>query len=200
MNRFEEDVKNAINKTVEVFGGIDILINNAGAVNRTNVEKTTMKKYDLMSSINARAAFMCAKYALPYLKQSTNPHILNIAPPFEYIIENTHYSEYLAYSLSKFAMTLQTYGMAEEFKEFGIACNTLWPKRTVATAAIKNLIGGDPVFKRALSPSITGDASYYILTSDSRKTTGKYYLDDEVLISIGETDLMKYAPENITRS
>lgn len=190
-------MKEAIEKTVEAFGGIDILVNNASAISLTSTPLTSMKKYDLMQSINTRGTYMVSKYAHPYLAKSDNGHILNISPPLNFaaqtIGEKTNwFAPHVAYTMAKYGMTLCAYGMSDEFKEDGIACNTLWPRTAIATAAVQNLLGGDAVMKMSRTPEIMADAAYHILTSDSTKTTGNFYLDDEVLASNGETDMSKY--------
>lgn len=191
--RDEKSVQEAINKTVEKFGGIDILINNASAISLTSTPLTPMKTYDLMNQINARGTYLCSKLAYEHLAQSENPHILNISPPLDLFSQNTNwFAPHVAYTMAKYGMTLCAYGMADEFKEEGIACNTLWPRTAIATAAVKNLLGGDAVMKMSRSPEIMADAAHIILNSDSRKTTGKFFLDDEVLASTGETNLEKY--------
>ena len=136
---------------------------------------------------------MCSKYAVPHLKKSDNPHILNISPPLDLFSQGTNwFAPHVAYTMAKYGMTLCAYGMADEFREEGIACNTLWPRTAIATAAVKNLLGGDNMMSLSRDPEIMADAAYVILTSNSRKTTGKFFLDDEVLASVGETDLSKY--------
>jgi citronellol/citronellal dehydrogenase len=152
-----------------------------------------MKKYDLMHSINTRGTYVCSKYAAEHLAKSDNGHILNISPPLDVFSQNTNwFAPHCAYTMAKYGMTLCAYGMAGEFKEEGIACNTLWPRTAIATAAVQNLLGGESTMKVARDPTIMSDAAYVILTSDSRKTTGNFYLDDEVLASNGETHMEKY--------
>lgn len=186
-------MKDAIQKTVDTFGGIDILINNASAISLTNTELTSMKVYDLMNSINTRGTYLCSKYAAPHLKKSTNGHILNISPPLDMFSQGTNwFAPHVGYTIAKYGMTLCAYGMADEFKEDGVACNTLWPRTAISTAAVKNHLGGDSMMSLSRDPEIMADAAYVIITSDSRKTTGKFFLDDEVLASVGEVDLSKY--------
>jgi citronellol/citronellal dehydrogenase len=152
-----------------------------------------MKQYDLMNSINTRGTYMVSKYAYEYLKDSQNPHILNISPPLDLFSQGTNwFGPHVGYTMAKYGMTLCAYGMSDEFKEEGIACNTLWPRTAIATAAVKNLLGGDAVMNMSRTPEIMADAAYTILTSDSRQTTGQFYLDDEVLASTGTVDMSVY--------
>lgn len=189
--RDEEAVKSAIAKTVETFGGIDILVNNAGAIQLTDVDHTDMKRYDLMQSINARAVFMMTKYALPYLRKAENPHVLNLSPPL-----NLHpgwLANHVAYTLSKYGMSLCTLGMAEEFKKDGIAVNSLWPETAVDTSAVRNLLGGDESVARSRSPEIVADAAHWIFSQPSRSVTGNFFIDSEVMQKAGWLDLSRYA-------
>ena len=193
--RSEESVKKAIELTVQTFGGIDILINNASAINLSCTEDLDMKRYDLMQNVNARGTFLCSKYCLPYLKKSSNAHILTISPDIKEITKSQWFKDHVAYSTAKFGMSLCTLGMAEEFKQKGynnIGVNCLWPKTVIATAAANNLLGGDALMRVGRLPTIMADAAYVILTSKSSKTTGNYFYDDEVLLSSGVTDLNKY--------
>lgn len=184
----------AVDKTVATFGGIDIVINNASAISLTPTGQTSMKKYDLMHSINTRGTFLVSKLCLPHLKKSSNPHILNISPPLDLFNQGTNwFAPHCAYTMAKYGMTLCAYGMAEEFKDFGIAVNTLWPRTAIATAAVQNLLGGDESVKMSRKPEIMSDAAWFILTSDSKKTTGNNYLDDSVLISMNYMKLNQYA-------
>jgi citronellol/citronellal dehydrogenase len=191
--RSEEAVKAAIEQTAATFGGIDILVNNASAISLTPTLMTDMKRYDLMHQINTRGTFLCSKICVPYLKKAANPHILNLAPPLKSITEPRWFGPHVAYTMAKFGMTLCVLGMAEEFRGDGIAVNALWPRTTIATAAIQNLLGGDGIMKSSRTPEIMGDAAWYILTRASREATGNYYIDDEVMAQEGVTDLDKYA-------
>jgi len=188
--RSEESVKKAVQQTVETFGGIDILINNASAINLTSTEEIDMKRYDLMHSINTRGTFLCSKYCIPHLKKSSNGHILNISPPL--IMDSKWFKPHVGYTMAKFGMSMCVLGMSEEFRDYGVAVNALWPRTSIATAAVKNLLGGDSMVDRSRTPDIMADAAYVILTSNSRKTTGNFFIDDEVLISNGCPDLNKY--------
>ena len=180
-------------QTVEKFGGIDILVNNASAISVTDTESTDMKRYDLMQSINTRGTYMCSKFCLPYLKKAKNPHILTISPPLDIFSKGTNwFTGRTAYTMAKYGMTLCAHGMSEEFRGYGVAVNTLWPRTVVATAAIQNLLGGDEKMNICRNPSVMGDSAYVILTSDSRKTTGNYFMDDHVLLSSGTKSLENY--------
>lgn len=168
-----------MSKVVEKWGAIDILVNNASAINVSDTETMEMKRYDLMMSINTRGTYLMSKTCLPYLKKAKNPHILTISPPYYCLYpmsardRKVNWFRFsVAYTFAKVGMTLCAYGMAEEFQEYGVAVNTLWPRTTVATAAIKYVLGGDDQMKRSRKPEIMGDAAYVILTSDSQKTTG----------------------------
>lgn len=188
--RSEESVISAIEKTVERFGGIDILVNNASAISLTPTEETSMKKYDLMHSINARGTYLCTKYCLPYLKKSENPHILTLSPPLN--LEEKWLKGYPGYALSKFGMSILAKSFSYEFKEFGIASNTLWPRTSIATAAVQNLLGGEEIMKTSRTPDIMGDSAVLLFNSDSKIHTGYHYIDDELLVANGYTDLSKY--------
>ncbi len=192
--RSEESVKNAVELTVKTFGGIDILINNASAINLSSTEELEVKRYDLMQGVNARGTFICSKLCLPYLKQAANPHILTISPNVNEITNKAWFKNHVGYSIAKFGMSLCTMGMAEEFhmKGYNIAVNSLWPKTVIATAATNNLLGGESLMNISRKPDIMSDAAYIILTSNSKKTTGQFFCDDEVLLSSGVEDLSIY--------
>ena len=189
--RFEDQIAAAVAKTVETFGGIDILVNNASAISLTNTESTPMKRYDLMHQINTRGTFACSQACIPHLKKAANPHILNLSPPLN--MEERWFAPHVAYTMAKFGMSMCVLGMAGEFRKAGIAVNALWPRTTIATAAIKNLLGGDAAMRGSRKPAIMGDAAYAILTKPSRDVTGKFFIDDEVLAAEGKTDLSEYA-------
>ncbi len=189
--RDEENVRNAVNKGVEEFGGIDICINNASAIQLTGTLQTDMKRYDLMNQINARGTFLVSKVCLPHLIKSDNPHILNLSPPLD--MDPKWFGPHVAYTIAKFGMSLCVLGMAEEFKDEGVAVNALWPRTAIATAAIKNALGGDEVMNISRSPEIMGDAAYVILTKDSREFTGNFCIDDNLLADNGTTDFSQYA-------
>ncbi|MFX1296166.1 MAG: SDR family oxidoreductase [Promethearchaeota archaeon] len=189
--RFEDQVKAAVDATVKKFGGIDILVNDASAINLTPTLQTPMKRFDLMFSVNVRGTFLCSKLCIPYLKNAENPHILNLSPPLN--LDPKWFANHLAYTMSKYGMSMCVLGMAEELKNDGIAVNALWPRTAIATAAVKNLLGGDPAIKHSRKPEIVADAAYFILTKPSRECTGNFFIDDEVLIENGVTDLGKYS-------
>lgn len=188
--RDEAMVSEAINKTVETFGGIDILINNASAINLGSTEEISMKRYDLIQSVNARATFMCSKLCIPHLLKAANPHILNLSPPLN--LNPKWFEKHLAYTMSKYGMSMCTLGMAAEFKKQGIAVNSLWPKTIIATAAI-SVNFPKIIYHASRKPAIVADAAYEILTSNSREVTGNFFIDEVLLKSRGVTDLKKYS-------
>jgi citronellol/citronellal dehydrogenase len=187
--RFEEQVAAAVAKTIETFGGIDILVNNASAISLTGTEQTPMKRYDLMHSINTRGTFLVSQQCIPHLKKAANPHILNLSPPLN--METRWFAPHVAYTMAKFGMSMCVLGMAGEYKG-KIAVNALWPRSTIATAAIKNLLGGDAAMKGSRKPEIMGDAAHAIFCK-SVEFTGRFCIDDEVLAAEGKTDLSEYA-------
>ena len=189
--RHEDQIAAAVAKTVETFGGIDILVNNASAISLTGTEHTPMKRFDLMHQINTRGTFATSQACIPHLKKAQNPHILNISPPLN--METRWFAPHVAYTMAKFGMSMCVLGMSGEFKKDGIAVNALWPRTTIATAAIQNLLGGDAAMRGSRKPAIMGDAAYAIFTKSSREVTGKFFIDDEVLAADGKTDLTEYA-------
>jgi len=188
--REEEMVEAAIQKAVDTFGGLDILINNASAIMLTPTLQTPMKRFDLMHQVNYRGTFMTSQKAIPHLLKSDNPHILNISPPLN--IEKRWFAPHLPYTYAKYGMSFCTYGMSEEFKKKGLAVNSLWPRTGIATAAIQ-MLGGDPMMQQCRKPEIMADAAFYILKRDSKEANGNFYIDDEVLQAEGITDLDAYA-------
>lgn len=188
--REEEEVRVCMEEAVKTFGGIDALINNAGAINLTTVETTPLRRYDLMHDTNARASFLCSQMALTHLKKATNPHIINLSPPIS--LDPKWYEKYTAYTLSKFGMSMCTIGMAAEFRPYGIAVNSLWPRTIVATAAIEWLMGEEGM-KKSRKPAIMADAIYALLTTQSRELTGQFLLDEDFLRTRGVTDFTPYA-------
>ena len=189
--RFEDQLEEAVNKGADHFGGIDICVNNASAIQLTNTLQTDMKRYDLMNQINARGTFLTSKKCLPFLLKAENPHILNLSPPLD---KNPKwFANSVAYSIAKFGMSLCVLGMAEEFKEQGVAVNALWPRTAIATAAVKNILGGDETVKVSRTPEIMADAAYVILTKDSKEFTGNFCIDDNLLADNGVKDFSKYA-------
>jgi citronellol/citronellal dehydrogenase len=188
--RFEEQVQEAVDKAVKEFGGIDILVNNASAIALTGTLETPMKRYDLMHGINTRGTFLVSKICLPHLLKASNPHILNISPPLN--METRWFEHHVAYTMAKFGMSMCVLGMAGEFKEQGVAVNALWPRTTIATAAVRNLLGGQELCDHSRKPEIMADAAHAILTKPSRECTGNFFVDDEVLHAEGIKDLSKY--------
>jgi len=191
--REEEQVEAAIAKTVEYFGGIDILINNTSAINLTGTLDLPVKRFDLMFQCNVRGTFLTSQKCIPHLKKSSNPHILTLSPPLNF--DTRWFAPHVAYTITKYGMSLCVLGMHEEFRSAGIAVNALWPKTTIATAAVNNLLGGDELMRRSRKPEIMGDAAYYILRRNSRECTGNFFIDEAVLLEEGHTDLEKYAVE-----
>lgn len=190
--REEAQVAEAVARTVERFGGIDICINNASAIQLTGTLETDMKRYDLMHQINTRGTFLVSKICIPHLKLASNPHILNLAPPLD--MQAKWFKGHVAYTMAKFGMSMCTLGMSAEFAAAGIAVNSLWPLTAIDTAAIRNLLGGGTVAAMSRSPEIMADAAHAILTRPSREATGNFYIDEEVLRAEGITDFSKYAP------
>ena len=190
--RDEAQVLDAVAKTVEKFGGIDICINNASAISLTGTLETEMKRYDLMHQINARGTFLVSKTCIPHLKKAANPHILNLSPPLDMAAK--WFKNHVAYTMAKFGMSMCTLGMSAEFAKEGIAVNSLWPLTTIDTAAVRNLLGGEAVASMSRSSEIMADAAHVILTGPARQTTGNFYIDEEVLRGAGVTDFSVYSP------
>ena len=188
--RFEDQVESAMKQTVERFGGIDILVNNASAINLSGTESVTMKAYDLMHNINTRGTFLCSKLAVPFLRKADNPHVLNLSSPLN--METRWFQNHVAYTMAKFGMSMCVLGMSEEFRSAGIAFNALWPRTAIATAAVGNIIGGDPIIQRSRKVEIMADAAHVILTRDSREFSGNFCVDQEVLEAEGASDFSKY--------
>ena len=187
----DEQVMEAVSRTVETFGGIDILVNNASAIHLTGTLETPMKRFDLMHRVNARGTFLCSQVCIPFLQNAANPHILNVAPPLN--MEARWFAPHLAYTMTKFGMSMCVLGMAEELRQRGIAVNALWPRTVIATAAVMNLLGGEQVVARSRKPAIMADAAHWILTRPAREFTGNFCIDDETLARAGKTDLSEYA-------
>ncbi len=188
--RDETAVRAAVDKTVETFGGIDILVNNASAISPTGTLHTPMKRFDLMHSVNTRGTFLCSQVCIPHLMKAENPHVLNISPPLN--MEARWFAPHVAYTMAKFGMSMCVLGMAEEFREAGIAFNALWPRTVIATAAL-NILGGEEMKKGGRKPEIMADAAHVILCREARAFSGNFCIDDEVLASAGVTDLSGYA-------
>lgn len=189
--RDESQIEKAVEKAVEKFGGIDILVNNASAISLTTAEQTDAKRFDLMQDINVRGTFFVSKACIPFLKKGSNAHILNLSPPIN--LNPKWFGSHVAYTISKYNMTMIALGLAAELKKYKIAANSLWPKTTIATAAVRNLLGGDALIKMSRKPEIIADAAYFILQRPSAGCTGNTYIDEEVLAAEGITDLSKYA-------
>ena len=188
--RDDTAVRQALERTAQTFGGIDIVVNNASAIQLTSVADTDMRRFDLMHQINARGSFLVAKYALPYLLRAANPHILMISPPLD--MKEKWFAPHTAYSMAKFGMSLVVLGLAGELRDKGIAVNALWPRTAIATAAIKNLLGGEERMRRARKPDIMADAAYEIFTTPSRALTGRFLIDDTFLAERGVKDFEHY--------
>ena len=191
--RFEEQIQQAVDKTIEVFGGIDILINNASAISLTKIEQTEAKAFGLINDINVKGTFFVSKACIPHLKKGTNAHILNLSPPIN--LDKKWFANHLAYTMSKYNMTMIAIGLSGELKKYNIAANSLWPKTTIATAAVRNLLGGETLIKMSRTPEIIADAAFYILSKPSIECTGNSFIDEDVLANEGITDLEKYSIE-----
>lgn len=189
--RDEEQIKSAVEETVKAFGGIDILINNASAINLSSTEQLEAKRFDLMHGINVRGTFLMCRHCIPYLKSSSNAHILNLSPPLN--LSPKWFAKHVAYTISKYGMSMIVLGLAEELKKYKIAANALWPKTTIATAAVQNLLGGDFLIQKSRTPEIVADAAYYIVSKASAVCTGNFFIDEEVLQKEGIEDFSKYA-------
>jgi citronellol/citronellal dehydrogenase len=189
--RFEDQIKNAVETAVKTFGAIDILINNASAISLTKVEQTEPKAFGLMHDINVKGTFFVSKACIPFLKNGTNAHILNLSPPLN--LDKKWFANHLAYTMSKYDMTMIALGLSGELKKYNIAANCLWPKTTIATAAVRNLLGGETLIQMSRTPEIIADSAFYILQRPSSECTGNTFLDQDVLAEEGITDLDKYA-------
>lgn len=188
--RFEDQVLAAVEATVREFGGIDILVNNASAISLTPTPATEMKRFDLMHQVNVRGTFLCSKACLPSLARAKNPHILVMSPPLQ--LKPEYFAPHLAYTLSKFGMSLCVLGLARELAAQGIAVNALWPRTVIATAAVENLLGGAAVSAQARTPAIVADAAHALLTRNSREFTGNFCIDEDILREIGVQDFESY--------
>lgn len=187
--RNDDQIEAVIAAAVEKFGGLDVLVNNASAISLTNTLNTAMKRFDLMMSVNARATFACSRAAIPHLMKSDNPHILNISPPLHMVAK--WFKNHVAYTYSKYGMSVCTLGMAAEFKDAGIAVNSLWPKTTIATSAVK--VNFPPeLYAASRNPEIVANAAHWIITQNSRELTGQFLIDEDVMMKAGETDFAHY--------
>lgn len=189
--RYEESIDNIVKTTLNTFGGIDILVNNASAINLFPTEQMEAKRFDLMHTINVRGTFLMSKACIPALKKAHNPHILNLSPPLN--MDPNWFAKHLAYTMSKYGMSMIVLGLAEELRTHRIAANALWPKTTIATAAVQNLLGGDFLIQRSRTPEIVAEAAFHILKRPSFECTGNFFIDEEVLIQEGMTDFTQYA-------
>ena len=189
--RFEEQVEAAVEKAVNEFGGLDMVVNNASAISLTGTTDTPMKRFDLMHAVNVRGTFLVSQKCIPHLTQGENPHILNIAPPLN--MQSSWFAHHVAYTISKYGMSMCVLGMAEELRAEGIAVNALWPKTVIGPAAVQNLLGGDEAMKRTRQPAIMGDAAHAILVRSAAECSGNFFIDEEVLAETGETDFDQYA-------
>lgn len=190
--RDEQQVLDAVAKTVEEFGGIDVCVNNASAISLTGTLATEMKRYDLMNQVNARGTFLVSKSCLPHLLKAENPHILNMAPPLDMAAK--WFAHHTAYTMAKMGMSMCTLGMSAEFAEQGVAVNSLWPLTTVDTAAVRNVLGGEEMAAVSRTPEVLADAAYAIVTRPSRECTGNFFIDEQVLRDEGVTDFSIYGP------
>lgn len=189
--RHENQIEAAVQQAVEKFGGIDVVINNASAIQLTPTEQTETKRFDLMQSINVRGTFLVVKHCIPYLKKGNNPHIITLSPPIN--LNPKWLGGHIAYTITKYSMSMMALGWAAELKGAGIASNALWPKTTIDTAAVRNLLGGETLAKMSRTPDIIADAVYYILSKPAAKCSGNTFTDEEVLALEGITDLGKYS-------
>ena len=192
--RDQHAVANAMQQAAEHFGGIDILINNAGAIKLSGVEMLDPNRFDLMYQINTRAVMVCSQAVLPYLKKSENPHLLNLSPPLN--LDEKWFASYAPYTITKYGMSMLTIGMNQEFANYGISVNSLWPRTIIATAAIEFSLGGKQLFSRARKPNIMADAAYQILISQKRSITGRLIIDEDILKESGVTDFSQYRYED----
>ena len=189
--RFEEQIQQVVDKAIEKFGGIDILVNNASAISLTATTQTESKRFDLMHDINVRGTFFVTKACIPHLKKSDNPHILTLSPPIN--LDPKWFEKHVAYTITKYDMSMMTIGWAKELKKDRIAANSLWPRTTIDTAAVRNLLGGAMLANMSRTTDILADAAYYILRQPSGECTGNLFVDEDVLAKEGITDLEKYS-------
>ena len=188
--RDEAQVSAALAETARVFGGIDIVVNNASAISLSDSQRTDMKRFDLMHQINARGTFMVSKFAVPYLARAANPHILMLSPPLD--MKEKWFAAHTAYSMAKFGMSLVVLGLAGELRSKGIAVNALWPRTTIATSAVQNLLGGEALMRASRTPEIVADAAHAVFCKDARSFTGRFLIDDTLLFEEGQRDFDHY--------
>jgi citronellol/citronellal dehydrogenase len=189
--RDEQQVFAAVDQAVQRFGGIDVCVNNASAINLAGTEALEMKRYDLMQDINTRGTFVVSKACVPHLKQAPNPHVLTLSPPLN--MDPKWFKGHVGYTIAKYGMSMCTIGMAEEFREDGIAFNALWPRTIIATAAVQNLLGGEEAMARSRRPELVADAAHAVVTRASRECTGNLFLAEDVLAEEGITDMAAYS-------
>lgn len=189
--RFDDQVEAAMAQAVSSFGGVDILVNNASAIDLRGIDALEMKRFDLMHQINARGTYLCCKAALPHLRKAANPHILTLSPPLD--LNPKWFSPNLAYTMAKYGMSLVTLGLAEDLAKNGVAVNSLWPETAIATAAVGNLLGGEEAMRHARKPEIVADAAHAILTRPAASCTGNFFIDVNVLMEEGVEDFSAYA-------
>ena len=189
--RYEEQIQAMVQKAVEKFGGIDVVINNASAIQLTPTEQTDTKRFDLMQSINVRGTFLVGKHSIPYLKKGKNPHIITLSPPIN--LNPKWLGGHIAYTITKYSMSMLALGWAAELKGAGVASNALWPRTTIDTAAVRNLLGGEALAKMSRKPEMIADAVFYILRRPSAECTGNTFIDEEVMAAEGITDLSQYS-------
>ena len=187
--RFEDQVRAAVEATMAAFGGIDIVVNNASAIFLAGTLETPMKRFDLMHGVNARGTFLVSQACLPHLLQADNPHLLMLSPPLN--MDPNWFAGHAAYTIAKYGMSMCVLGMAEEFRDKGVAVNALWPKTAIATAAVQNLLGGDQAMTMCRKPEIVSDAAYEILIRESRECTGNFFIDEDLVVAAGK-DLDQY--------
>jgi citronellol/citronellal dehydrogenase len=190
--RDDDDIARAVEATVAEFGGIDIVVNNASVINLSRTLELDPKRYDLMQDVNVRGTFMLSRAAIPHLKNGINPHILSLSPPLN--LDPKWLGAHTGYTLAKYGMSMVTLGLAAEFARDGIAADTLWPRTTIKTAAVGNILGGEALLARSRTPEIYADAAYEVLISPSRELTGRSLVVEDVLADAGVTDLAKYSP------
>jgi len=192
--RDDAQVLAAVEQTAERFGGIDVCVNNASAINLAGTEALEMKRYDLMQDINTRGTFVVSKACIPHLKSAENPHVLTLSPPLN--MDPKWFKGHVAYTIAKYGMSMCTIGMAEEFRDAGIAFNALWPRTIIATAAVQNLLGGDEAMARSRRPELVADAAHAVVTRPSLECTGNLFLAEDVLAEDGITDMAAYSYES----
>ncbi len=189
--RFDDQIESSVDQVIKEFGGIDIVVNNASAISLTPTDQTIPKRFDLMHDINVRGTFLVTKAAIPHLRKSTNGHILTLSPPLN--MDPKWFDKHVGYTITKYSMSMMTIGWSKEFQKDRIAANSLWPRTTIDTAAVRNLLGGEALARMSRTTEILADAAYYILRQPSDKCTGNLFIDEAVLAAEGITDLQKYS-------